>query len=316
MLQYILRRLLLIIPALVGTSIIVFLLVRLVPGDVVDMILGQQAYAGPERAAELRHYFGLDQPLYMQYADWAGKIIRGDFGVSIRTGRPILPDILQRIPVTLELSVLSALLGMVLGVPAGIIAAVKRGTLAELLAQILGLVGLSVPGFWLGTMMILVASRAFGFFAGAKFVSIVEDPLANLEIMLLPSIAVGLTLVAALTRYTRSSMLEVLGQEYIVTAHAKGLRYRVVVIRHALKNALIPVVTVVGLQFGYLLGGVVIIETVFAVPGLGRLMVDAINQRDYPMVQAIMLLITFVVMFINLVVDVTYAYLDPRLTYE
>ncbi|MGQ9677636.1 MAG: ABC transporter permease, partial [Chloroflexota bacterium] len=314
-LAYIARRLLAMIPALIGITFIVFLLIRLVPGDVVDMMLGQQNDLGPERIADLRRYFGLDQPIYVQYAGWAGNILRGDFGVSFRTARPILPDIMQRIPVTVELALLSALLGIVVGVPAGILAAVKRGTVVELAAQFLGFVGLSVPGFWLGAMFILVASRAFGFFAGARFVGLLEDPAGNLSILALPALAVGLSLMASLTRYTRSSMLEVLGQEYIVTARAKGLASAVVMVRHALKNALIPVVTAIGLQFGYLLGGVVIIETVFAVPGLGRLLVDAIYQRDYPMVQAVVLFIAFSVMLINLVVDVAYAYLDPRLRY-
>lgn len=310
---YILRRLFLMLPSLIGVSIIVFLLIRLIPGDVVDLMLGQQGEVGLERANEMRRLFGLDRPLYVQYADWAWGILRGDFGQSIRTGRPILPDIMLRVPVTVELSLFSALIGIVVGIPAGIVAAVKRGTWAEFLAQLLGLVGLSAPGFWLGTMMILVASRVFGFFAGAKFVSFFDDPVANLQIFILPAIAVGMSLMAALTRYTRSSMLEVLGQEYIVTARAKGLKFRTVVTRHALKNALIAVVTVIGLQLGYLFGGVVIIEIVFAVPGLGRLVVDAIYQRDYPMVQAIVLLITFAVMVINLAVDVIYCYVDPRL---
>ncbi len=311
--RYILRRLFLMVPSLIGVSIIVFLLIRLIPGDVVDLMLGQQGEVGLERANEMRRLFGLDRPMYAQYIDWASGILRGDFGQSIRTGRPILPDIMLRVPVTFELSLLSALLGIIVGIPAGIVAAVKRGTWAELVAQLLGLVGLSAPGFWLGTMIILVASRVFGFFAGAKFVSFFDDPVANLQIFILPSIAVGMSLMAALTRYTRSSMLEVLGQEYIVTARAKGLRSRTVVTRHALKNALIAVVTVIGLQVGYLFGGVVIIETVFAVPGLGRLAVDSIYQRDYPMVQAIVLLITFSVLVINLVVDVIYSYIDPRL---
>jgi peptide/nickel transport system permease protein len=303
------------VPSLIGVSIVVFLFIRLVPGDVVDLMLGQQSEVGPERAAEIRRLFGLDRPMYVQYADWAWGIVRGDFGNSIRTGRPILPDILQRLPVTCELALLAAALGIVIGVPAGIVAAVKRGTVAELIVQLVSLLGLSTPGFWLGTMIILIASRTFGFFAGAKFTSFFEDPMQNLRIFILPSVAVGISLVAALTRYTRSSMLEVLNQEYIVTARAKGLAFQVVMLKHALKNALIPIVTVIGLQLGYLLGGVVIIETVFAVPGIGRLAVDAIFQRDYPMIQAVVLLITLTVLFINLIVDVAYAYIDPRIRY-
>ncbi len=310
------RRLALMVPSLIGVSIVVFLFIRFVPGDVVDLMLGQQAEVGPERAAQIRRMFGLDRPMYVQYVDWAAGVARGDLGVSIRTGRPILPDIMQRLPVTFELALLSALLGIVIGVPAGIVAAVRRGTPAELIAQLISLLGLSTPGFWLGTMIILIASRAFGFFAGATFVSFFQDPVQNLRIFILPALTVGMSLVAALTRYTRSSMLEVLNQEYIVTARAKGLAFKMVVFKHALKNALIPIITVIGLQVGYLLGGVVIIETVFAVPGLGRLIIDAIFQRDYPMVQAVVLLITFAVLFISLIVDVAYAYVDPRIRYK
>lgn len=310
------RRLALMVPSLIGVSIVVFLFIRLVPGDVVDLMLGQQAEVGPERAAQIRRMFGLDRPMYVQYLDWAAGVARGDLGVSIRTGRPILPDIMQRLPVTFELALLSALLGIVIGVPAGVVAAVRRGTPAELIAQLISLLGLSTPGFWLGTMIILIASRGFGFFAGATFVSFFQDPVQNLRIFILPALTVGMSLVAALTRYTRSSMLEVLNQEYIVTARAKGLAFKMVVFKHALKNALIPIITVIGLQMGYLLGGVVIIETVFAVPGLGRLIVDAIFQRDYPMVQAVVLLITFAVLFISLIVDVAYAYVDPRIRYQ
>lgn len=301
------------VPTLIGVSIIIFLAIRLVPGDVVDVMLGQYGNVEPARAAELRRLYGLDRPVYIQYAEWAGGILQGDFGRSLRTGRPILPDILLRVPVTVELAIVSLLIASIVAIPAGIVAAVRRGTSLSLLAQVFSLAGLSIPGFWLGAMFILVSSRYFGFYGGGTYVSPFDDPIGNLRLFFLPSIAVGLSLSASLMRYTRSAMLEVLQQDYIRTARAKGLKDYMVVRRHALKNTLIPVVTVLGLQLGFLMGGVVIIEIVFALPGMGRLVVDAIFQRDYPMVQAVVLLISLIVMLASLLVDVAYSYIDPRL---
>lgn len=313
---YILRRLAIMVPTLLGVSIIIFFSIRLVPGDVVQVMLAQQGDVGAEQADQIRKLFGLDRPMHVQYFDWLGDIVRGDLGHSLRTGRPILPDILLRAPVTFELAMLSALFALIVAVPAGILAAVRRDSLAALIAQGGSLLGLSIPSFWLGAMIILFSSRYFGFYGGGTYVSLFNDPLANLRLFALPALAVGLGLAASLTRYTRSAMLEVLEQEYIRTARAKGLRERAIIFIHALRNALIPVVTVLGLQLGFLLGGVVIIETVFALPGMGRLVVDAINQRDYPMVQAVILIITAVVMLASLLVDVVYAYIDPRVRYE
>lgn len=311
--RYILRRVAIMVPTLLGISMVVFFSIRLIPGDVVDVMLGQQTSMGPEQAAEIRRLFGLDRPMYIQYADWAWGILRGDFGNSLRTGRPILPDIMLRMPITLELSILSALIALLVAIPAGILAAVRRGSFSALGAQIFSLAGLSIPGFWLGAMLILVSSRYFGFYGGGTYVSIFADPLRNLRTFMLPSVAVGLGLSASLMRYTRSAVLEVLGEDYIRTAKSKGLGQGTVMVRHTLRNALIPIVTVIGLQLGYLFGGVVIIETVFALPGMGRLVLDAILQRDYPMVQAVILFITVIVMMASLVVDVAYAIVDPRL---
>lgn len=223
---------------------------------------------------------------------------------------------MARLPVTIELAILSAIIGMGIGIPAGIIAAIRRGSGTELAAQGIALLGLSIPDFWLGTMFILIASRYFQWYPGAQYISIREDPVANLTIFLLPAIAVGVGLSASLMRMTRSALLEVLSAGYITTARAKGLRGRTVLFRHALRSALIPVVTVIGLQVGYLMGGVVIVETVFNLPGLGRFVVDAIAARDYPVVQAVVLIVTMVVLLVNLVVDLLYGYLDPRIRYE
>jgi peptide/nickel transport system permease protein len=314
--NYILRRLLVNVVSLIGVSIIIFLSIRLVPGDVVEVMLAQQGNMGQEQVEQLRQLFGLNRPLHIQYIDWFTHLLQGDFGHSLRTGRPILPDILLRAPVTIELSILSAVFACLLSVPAGIIAAVRRDSPLSLLAQIGSLVGLSVPAFWLGAMVILASSRYLGFYGGGSYTSPFDDLVANLRMFALPSVTVGLSLSAALTRYTRSAMLEILGEDYVRTARSKGLRERRVISRHAFRNALIPVITVMGLQLGFLLGGVVITETVFALPGMGRLVVDAINQRDYPMVQAVVLLITAMVMAASLIVDIVYAYVDPRVRFK
>jgi peptide/nickel transport system permease protein len=314
--NYILRRLLVNVISLIGVSIIIFMSIRLVPGDVVEVMLAQQGNMGKEQVEQLRQLFGLDRPLHVQYLDWFADVVRGDLGHSLRTGRAILPDILLRAPVTVELSILSAVFAVVVSIPAGVVAAVRRDSILSLLAQVGSLVGLSVPAFWLGAMAILVSSRYLGFYGGGTYVSPFDDVAANLRMFALPSATVGLSLSAALTRYTRSAMLEILSQDFVRTARSKGLNERRVVFGHAFRNALIPVITVMGLQLGFLLGGVVVTETVFALPGMGRLVVDAINQRDYPMVQAVVLIITAMVMAASLVVDIIYAYVDPRVRYK
>jgi peptide/nickel transport system permease protein len=303
------------IPTLLGVSLIVFLFIRLIPGDIVQVLSGARGDVTPEQRELLRRNLGLDRPIAVQYVDWLRGVIQGDLGDSLRTSRAILPDIVSRLPVTLELALLSALIGAAIGIPAGIIAALKRGTRTELAAQTAGLVGLSVPDFWIGTLFLLVASRYFGWYPGARYVSIFDDPGKNLSIFILPAISVGIGLSASLMRITRSSLLDVMGSGYIVTARAKGLGPRVVLFSHAFKNALIPIITILGLQLGYLLGGVVIVETVFNLPGVGRFTIDAISDRDYPVVQAAVLFITLIVLLINLLVDLLYAYIDPRIKY-
>lgn len=315
MLRYVLRRLVALIPVLLGISIITFALIRLIPGDIVDMILGTEV-AGGERADELRRLFGLDQPLYKQYLLWAGDVVRGDLGHSMRTGKPVLDEILGRLPTTIELTAFSVVFALLIAIPAGIIAALKTGTRTETGVQTLGLLGLSVPNFWLGTLLILVTSRYLGWFPAATFVSFTADPWRNIQIFILPGIALGAALAAITMRMTRSSLLEVLNREYINTARAKGVAERQVILRHAMKNAMIPVVTVVGIQVGRLLGGAIIIEQVFNLPGIGRLAIDAIQQRDYTMIQGVVLFTTFAFVVINLLVDLLYAFIDPRIRYS
>ena len=315
MLRYVLRRLVALIPVLLGISIVTFALIRLIPGDVVDMILGTEV-AGGERADELRRLFGLDQPLYKQYLLWAGDVVRGDLGHSMRTGKPVLDEILGRLPTTLELAAFSVVFALLIAIPAGIIAALKTGTRTEAGVQTLGLLGLSVPNFWLGTLLILVTSRYLGWFPAATYVSFTADPWRNIQIFILPGIALGAALAAITMRMTRSSLLEVLNREYINTARAKGVAERQVILHHAMKNAMIPVVTVVGIQVGRLLGGAIIIEQVFNLPGIGRLAIDAIQQRDYTMIQGVVLFTTFAFVVINLLVDLLYAFIDPRIRYS
>ena len=315
MLRYVLRRLVALIPVLLGISIVTFALIRLIPGDVVDMILGTEV-AGGERADELRRLFGLDQPLYKQYLLWAGDVVRGDLGHSMRTGKPVLDEILGRLPTTLELAAFSVVFALLIAIPAGIIAALKTGTRTEAGVQTLGLLGLSVPNFWLGTLLILVTSRYLGWFPAATYVSFTADPWRNIQIFILPGIALGAALAAITMRMTRSSLLEVLNREYINTARAKGVAERQVILHHAMKNAMIPVVTVVGIQVGRLLGGAIIIEQVFNLPGIGRLAIDAIQQRDYTMIQGVVLFTTFAFVVINLLVDLLYAVIDLRIRYS
>jgi peptide/nickel transport system permease protein len=312
--RYILRRLLAIIPVLLGISIVVFLLVHLVPGDVVAVMLGPSAT--PEAKEALRKLFGLDKPLVVQYLTWLGNVLQGDVGTSLRTGQPVMTSIINRFGVTLELTGLAMLIALVIGIPAGLIGAIKQYSKTDYVVTTFALAGLSIPSFLLATLMILVFAIEWRILPPSGFVPFREDPVQNLKLMIMPSLALGLGAASYVTRITRSSVLETMRQDYIRTAYAKGLANSAVVIRHGLKNALIPIVTIIGIQLGYLLGGAVIIEAIFGVPGVGRLALDGINMRDYPVVQGTVLFITAVFVFINLAVDVLYAYLDPRIHYD
>jgi peptide/nickel transport system permease protein len=314
MFRYIVRRLLALIPVLLGISIIVFMLVHLVPGDVVSILLGPTST--PQTREALRKLFGLDQPLYIQYFHWLSAVLQGDLGTSLRTGQPVLREILHRFSVTLELTVLAMVLAVIIGIIAGVVGAVKQYSKVDYSVTVFALAGLSIPSFLLATLLVLFLSLLVHWLPPSGYVPFRQAPLENLKLMIMPALALGLGAASYVTRMTRSSVLETLRQDYIRTAYAKGLRARMVVTRHALKNALIPIVTVVGIQLGYLLGGAVIIEAIFALPGIGRLALDGINMRDYPVVQGTVLFITIVFVFINLAVDVLYAYLDPRIHYD
>ena len=316
MTAFIAARLLSLIPVLWGVSVLVFLLIHLIPGNALQMFLGTQVEMTPAQLDQLRRLFGLNKSLPLQYADWLVRLLRGDFGVSLRTSRAVLPDILNRLPVSAELTLLALLVALAIAVPVGILSALRRGTTADAVIRILGLVGLSIPNFWLGTMLLLLLpGRVLPIASIGVYLRFFANPVGNLTVMVLPAFSLGIALAAVVMRFVRSSLLEVLGADYIRTARAKGLREVLVIDRHALRNALIPVITVIGFQAGYLLGGTVVIEEVFALPGMGRFALAAINQRDYPVVQGVVLIIAVLFVLTNIAVDVLYAYVDPRVRY-
>jgi peptide/nickel transport system permease protein len=300
---------------LLGLTVLIFLMLRLIPGTVVEQMIGADAVVTPAMVAELRRFFGLDQPWYVQYGHWMAQLAHGDLGTSWRTGKPVVALILERLPVTLELTVLSTAFALVLGTAAGIVSAVRRDEAVDNVTRVGTLLGLSVPVFWQGTMLILFFSLYLRWMPPVMWVDFWTDPRRNLVIMLLPALCLGTASAANIARTTRSCMLDVLGSEYIRTAAAKGLAGHLVVLKHALRNALIPVVTVAGLQIGILLGGTVVVEEVFTLPGIGRLVLWSIYQRDYPLTQSTILFIALLFMTINLAVDLLYGYLDPRIRY-
>lgn len=303
-------------PVLVGVSILIFLLMRLIPGDAIEIFAGTQIELTVEQRRELERIFGMDVPLHQQYLNWIGRVVQGDLGTSLRTGRPVGREILGRLPVSAELAVLALLMALAIAIPLGVLSSVNRGTRLDGAVRVGGLLGLSLPGFWLGTMLVLIFSRFLPIGLLDRYVPFTDDPLRNMKGMILPAATLAVAMAAVLMRYVRSSLLEVLGQDYIRTARSKGLWEAAVVGKHALRNALIPVITVLGFQFAYLLGGTVVVEEIFAIPGMGRMTLYAIYQRDYPLVQALVLLSAITFTLVNLVVDVLYALLDPRIRYE
>jgi peptide/nickel transport system permease protein len=316
MTRYVAVRLYAMALTLVGLSLLVFLMLRLVPGTVVEQMIGADAIVSPAMVAELKRFFGLDQPWWVQYGRWIGNLAQGDLGTSWRTGKPVAALILERLPVTIELTALAVAFALILGIPAGILSARRRNHMIDNVTRVGTLLGLSIPVFWQGTMLILFFSIYLRWMPPVVWVDFFADPRRNLTIMLLPALCLGTASAANIARTTRACMLDVLRSEYIRTAAAKGLADRLVVLKHALKNALIPVVTVAGLQVGILLGGTVVVEEVFTLPGVGRLVLWSIYQRDYPLTQSTILFIAVMFMTINLAVDVLYGYLDPRIRYS
>lgn len=317
MFRYLVQRVVSFIPTAFGISLLVFFAIRLVPGDSITAMLGTEAGMLTEtQRASLEKYFGLDKPAPEQYVVWLGHVLQGDFGYSVRHGKPVLDIILDRFPVTLELTLMAVAIALVIGVTFGVTSAIFHNSLLDLFGQVFALIGLAAPNFLIGTLIIYVLSVYFDILPNSgDYVDLTDDPQKNLEQMIFPAITLGFAFSASVMRMTRSAMLEVLGQDYVRTARSKGLRERTVVIRHALRNALIPVVTLVGVEIGYLLGGAVIVEDIFTLPGIGRLAFNAISQRDYALIQGIVLFIALNFMVINLLVDLIYTLLDPRISY-
>lgn len=312
--RYIIRRLLNMVPVLVGLTLTVFLIMRVIPGDVASLMLEESPTA--QRKDELRADLGLDRPLHEQYLAWVGNALRGDLGTSFWTNRPVLGEIRRTAPVTVELAILASTLAAVIALPIGILSAVKQDTIWDYLGRSVSIAALSIPNFWLGTLAVVLPAIWFKWVPPVSYRPLWEDPLANLSQFWLPAIVVGASASATMMRMTRSALLEVLRQDYIRTAQAKGLRGGNIVLRHALKNGLIPVITLYGALVGGLLSGAVITETIFNLPGFGSLTIDAIGQRDYPQIQANVLLFGVIYTVINLLVDLSYGLFNPRIRYE
>jgi peptide/nickel transport system permease protein len=314
---YILKRLLLIVPTLLGAATLVFLIMRVIPGDVALLILGgDQGQIDQKQLDAMRQQLGLDQPLVVQFGTWLWGVLRFDFGKSLWTGQPVVEELLIRLPLSLELALLATMVSVIISIPLGMLAAVRQDTWVDYVVRVVSIGGLAIPGFWVGILCILFLVIFFGWGPPLEFTPPWVNPWLNFQMMVWPVVTVGYRYAAVTTRMTRSTVLEVLREDYIRTAWAKGLRERVVVLRHALKNSMLPVITLVGTEFAFLIGGLVVTETVFTLNGVGRFVVDAVAHRDYPVVQALIFLTAFSFVIVNLLVDLTYAWFDPRIRYQ
>lgn len=314
MIGYIVRRLLYALVVIVGVATISFALLQMIPGSPVDAILGTEST--PQARAALEHELGLDKSIPVQYVTWWSNLLRGDLGKSAMTSQPVGQLILERLPTTIPLALLSMALALAIAIPAGILSAIRRNTWIDGVVSVVAFAGLSIPGFWLGTLLILGFSVHWQIFPPGGYVSVMDDPVAGLRHLMLPAIALGSTFAAVLTRMIRSSLLEVLGADYIRTARAKGQTEQRVLVHHALRNALIPAVTIVGVQVGFLLSGALVIEQIFSLPGIGRLTVQAVLDRDIPLLQGCIITIAFIFVAVNLLTDLIYVWLDPRISYR
>jgi peptide/nickel transport system permease protein len=311
--RYILRRLVGMLPVLFGVSVIVFLMIHLIPGDPISVLLGQ--VSDPEVLAAVRAQYGLDRPLLTQYVHWLGQVLQGNLGYSISNGAPVSDQVLARLPASLYLLIGGMLIALVLAIPVGIVTAARHNSWVDLGGTTLSMLCMSIPSFWLAILLILLLAVRLGWLPATGYVPPGEDFGAFLKCLIMPSLALGLSEAGFIARLMRSSMLDVLGQDYVRVARAKGLNDRNTLFRHALPNALIPVVTVVGIEIGYLLGGVIVIERVFAFPGMGMLTITAISTRDYPLIQGSILIIAVLFLVINLITDILYGIIDPRVRY-
>jgi peptide/nickel transport system permease protein len=326
MFSYIIRRLLLMIPALFIVSLLVFFLVRFVPGDVVDAMASRATISGGLDRATIEKVLGLDQPVLIQYGRWMGflpqasgefsGVIQGDLGDSMWSGSSVKLIVSSRLPVSLELGFLGIILALVIAIPIGVISAVRQDSLPDYLSRSFAMILISVPNFWIGTLVIVFPAIWWDYMGPIRYFPFLTNPLENVRMIIVPALILGMTMSGIIMRMTRTMLLEVLRQDYIRTAWAKGLKERIIIIRHALKNAFIPIVSIVGRLIPVLIGGAVVIEVLFSLPGMGRLLYDAITSRDYTLVTGIVLIMGVGVMFVNLLVDLTYAYLDPRIRYN
>ena len=315
---YLLKRLLLIVPTLFGAAALVFVIMRVIPGDVALLIFGgdQAGHIDPQQLEAMRHQLGLDQSLLAQFGTWLWGVLRFDFGTSLWTGQPVVAELLVRLPLSLELALAATAVSVLIAIPLGMLAATRQDTWVDYLVRVVSIGGLAIPSFWVGILIILFLVIYFGWGPPLEFTPPWVNPWANFQMMVWPVITVGYRYAAVTTRMTRSTVLEVLREDYIRTAWAKGLAERAIVIRHALKNSMLPVITLVGTEFAFLIGGLVVTETVFTLNGVGRFVVDAVAHRDYPVVQALIFLIAFGFVVVNLLVDLTYAWFDPRIRYR
>jgi peptide/nickel transport system permease protein len=315
---YVIRRLLALIPTLFFASVIVFVTVRMIPGDVIDLMLSQNDIAAAKMGREqLEKALGFDTPMWIQYGKWVGNILlHGDFGRSLWQNTPVSEYLAARLPITFELGLMALIVGLLVAIPIGVYSAMRQDTPGDYIARSFSILMLAVPSFWLGTMVMVFPSIWWGWAPEMKFVPFSVDPIQNLSQMIIPAIILGCSLSAITMRLTRTMMLEVLRQDYTRTAWAKGLGENLVVSRHALRNALIPVVTLIGLQAPLLIGGTVIMEQIFVIPGMGLLLLDAVSQRDYPVITGVFLIVGVAVMCINLIVDLSYGLLDPKVRYR
>jgi len=318
MTTYIIRRLIQSVFVLIIVTLLVFLAMHLLPSDpiLIFMSSGELKQAEVEEIEALRHRFGLDKPIMMQYLDWLAGVAHGDFGISIVQRRPVLKEIASRLPITFHLSILALIISIIIGIPAGVVCAIRRGKWADTILTILANAGITIPVFWLGIMLIYLFALKMGWLPVQGYTSPFADFWKSLNQIIMPVFCLSIFSVSSITRQTRSSMLEVMRQDYIRTAWAKGLRERLIIMRHAIKNGLIPIVTLLGMSFSYIVGGSVLVENVFNIPGMGRLVVNSVFVQDYPVVQGFVLMVAVIVLLTNLIVDISYGWLDPRIRYE
>jgi peptide/nickel transport system permease protein len=316
--QYIIKRVLMMIPTLIGAALLVFLIMNIVPGDIALLIIGgdQGGDIDPRELAKIREHLGLNRPLYIQFLSWLWGIVQFDLGTSLWTGAPVIDELATRLPLTLEVAIAATIVSTIIAIPLGTLAAIRQDTWVDYVVRVVSIGGLAIPSFWTGIMIILFLVLYFEWSPPLEFVSLTDDPWENFKQLVWPIVSVGYRYAAVTTRMTRSTVLEVMREDYIRTAWAKGLRERVVVVKHTLKNAVLPVVTIIGTEFAFLIGGLVVTETVFTLNGVGSFVIDAIAHRDIPVVQSLVLMIAFSFVFINLLVDLLYAWLDPRISYS